>query len=427
MYILLALAFVERLIYICQTGTESMLVAYSGDSQNYLVSGLILAKTGVLTYNGSTTALIMPGISAVIAVLSMMFGEGELLLRAIQILWMAIGSLTLIFIYKAANLFVPKWCALLTSAVYLYPLHVVIDGYLFTECPFFLFFAMSLYYMLKMGSDSDFKYAVKFGLSVLAALMFRANVLILLFFAFIYLLIQNKYSFKELAKRVCVVAAILAVFIVPWTIRNYKLFDDFIPVTYGLYNPTYEGSMQGDFYPIEDELDYSIVEEQYWEQYGHYYNEDHSPKNPAIVQYLNHMHVKLTVEYRMGEWFKQKPLHFLKTHLLDKPRWILNWAWYWREFLGLKLHVPNILRKLNFLFCMLTFVLSFVRKKYRKEVSFLLITYAINLILVAYAMAIDRYAQAIMPYRYLVTGIGIYLVYDTVKYLFERRKNLRTE
>ena len=46
------------------------------------------------------------------------------------------------------------------------------------------------------------------------------------------------------------------IFVVPWTIRNYALYDAFIPLTYGVGNPMLRGTYQGANHPLDEELDY---------------------------------------------------------------------------------------------------------------------------------------------------------------------------
>lgn len=413
LYILFLIAILERVLYVTQFGLGNIM-AIESDSGNYLKAGIEFAKTGKLTYGGHISALIMPGITVLIGLACRIFGDGHVLLCALQIIWMSLGVTTMIFLYKAANVLLPKPFALCVAAVYLLPMHVSIDSYLLTEGPFFLFFAMSLYFMLKMGEDLSVKNAVGFGLSILGGLMFRANILILAGIALIYLLLLKKYTLRDIIVKTIIICVILAIFIIPWTIRNYRHFDAFIPVTYGANNPILDGTYQNNVYPVEDALDWSVTDSRYYEQYGHYYDENGALKNPDAYQYLQHMLCGIVANYRIEKWLEIEPLHFLKTYLIDKPRMVLNWPWHWIDFLGVDFELQCTLRKLNFLLCGIAFVLSLIRKKYRFVVSFLLSAYVVNLYLVSSAYAIDRYAEAIMPYRYLVAGIGFYLICDTL-------------
>ena len=120
--------------------------------------------------------------------------------------------------------------------------------------------------------------------------------------------------------------------------------------------------------------------------------------------------VKELANYRLRKWFSLRPASFLKTYLYIKPRQILNWVWYYIEMFGISLQTAHRLRQLNFLICSLTVVLSLILKRYRKEVLFLSACYFINLYMIAFSYAIDRYAQMIMPYRYILAAIGMELI-----------------
>lgn len=420
LYILLVLVVLERLLYAWQFGADAILVTI--DSVHYYEAGLAFAETGMLTYNGFLSALIMPGPTVIIGLLARVFQAGEPLMRAIQIVWLLLGSLTTVYLYKTVKLFAPNWAALLTAAAYLLPSHVAIDNYLMTEGPFYLFFAMTMYYMFKLGQDKELKSAFFCGLSALGGLMFRANITSFLLFALLYWVLLRKFSLKELLIRAGIICCVLAVFILPWTVRNYLRFGDFIPVTYGVGNPILDGTFYGDMCPVEEELDYVAAEEEFQAKYAAYFDENGQIKDPQQQQYLDHMQAGIIANYRLREWFEREPVHFLKTYLIVKPRQILNWPWYWSEFMGVSYQAIHRLTQLNFLFCGLTVLLSLLMKKYRKQVFFLTFCYFVNLYMVAFALPIDRYAQMLMPYRYIIAGLGLALTAEAIQNIWTRRR-----
>ena len=53
-----------------------------------------------------------------------------------------------------------------------------------------------------------------------------------------------------------VLVCALLVFVIPWSVRNYRIFHQFIPITNGAANPTLLGTYQGATAPADDELDY---------------------------------------------------------------------------------------------------------------------------------------------------------------------------
>ena len=413
----------ERLLFTAMDRTEySMIVS---DSSFYYQSGLDLIRTGQLIYRGYPTALIMPGISVLIGLLSLVFPEGLPLMYAIRFLWILMGSLVPLFLYRSIRLFAPKGCALLGSTVYLMPWHVQIDCFLLTECPYYLFFAMAFFYMLKMGEDARPRWTLFYALSVFGALMFRANILIFTAFTLLYLLVFKPRFRALLPRRALTVFLVLALFMVPWSIRNYRLYHAFIPVTYGAGNPLWEGTYQGEDPPSDEEIaalgeDFDAVAVL-------------AEKRPDLLDAQGRVHDVRTTQYveilinreiglyRLRTWWRLRPLGLLKSYLYVKPRSILNWVWYYIELPVISIAAAHRLRQLGFLFCALSFVLSFVLKKHRGPIVFLTAAYFINLLLLGTSYAIDRYAQMIMPYRYLLMGLGLELLWEALRRLRRRK------
>ena len=414
----------ERLAFTAWDGcSQSFIVS---DSPDYYESGLAFIRTGRIMYRGCPTALIMPGISVLIGLLSLVFPDGPALLYAIRIVWILLGSLVPLLLYRSLRLFVPKWCALLGSLVYLMPWHVQIDCFLLTEGPFCLFFALALYLMLKMGEDSRIRWAWFYALAIFGALMFRANVLIFTVFTLLYLVLCRRYAPRGLLRRALILALVLGVFIVPWTVRNYRLYHAFIPVTYGAGNPMYEGTLQGEDPPTEEEIlaldDGFDPRAVLAEKRPDLLEPDGTVRDPETKQYVDILLNRELGLYRLRVWWKLRPLGLLKSYLYVKPRTILNWVWYYIELAGISYAAAHRLRQLGFLFCALSFVLSLALKKHRRLILFLTFTYFANLLLLSTSYAIDRYAQMIMPYRYLIMGLGLDLLRELAARLRAKRK-----
>ena len=154
------------------------LMMEGGDSVNYYQSGLLFARTGQIRFGGrELSALVMPGTTVLVGVLSRFFSDGQPLQMAIRLTWALFGSFTPLFIYKSVRLFTPRWCALLTALIYVHPLFILIDSYMLTEGPNYMFFAMSLYYTLKMGEEDNPRDIWKYSFSVLGGLLFRTFII----------------------------------------------------------------------------------------------------------------------------------------------------------------------------------------------------------------------------------------------------------
>lgn len=418
--VLLGLVLLERIFLFFVIGPASI---SGSDDVGYLAGGLFFAETGMITvWEKVPTALIMPGMPLVTGLMALLFGESLAYLVSLKILWILMGCLTPWFVYKMVSLFVPRWYGILAAASFLLPNFAWMDNLILTETPYLLFSTMCLYYTFQMGESADRKYLRGYVLSFLLALFFRANILVMPVFTWAYLLLKRKYGWKELIRRLVVLAAVSLILLLPWTIRNAIRFDAFIPVSYGTYHPTMLGTYQGYGYPSDEELDYQTnVEEAVREVYPRYFNEDGSLKDPLQDQYITHLKHKLKLEYRLEQWWQKDPVSLLVSFLVIKPRTLLNWPWYWGT--GHQIILPFLegLGMVNFFLCAGTVLLSLVSRRKREICLFLTGYYFLNIYMIAMSCAIERYAALHMVTRYMLASIGIYLAVEAVKAWKARR------
>ena len=75
--------------------------------------------------------------------------------------------------------------------------------------------------------------------------------------------------------------------------------------------------------------------------------------------------------------------------------------------------------------CLLAVLLSFLQKKLVMPVWFLGLTYVVNLYIIAFALPVDRYGQACMPYRIILASIGVYLTVDFLQSKVRRKTPIK--
>lgn len=410
--LILALILAER-AYILHL--EGPMFSLESDDVDYIKSGIQFAKTGMITmHNSYPTAMILPGMPVILGLLSRIFGEGVELWTAAKVLWIICGTIEAFFIYKAVCELAPKWCGLIVMLAFLAPNLAWRDNLIMTETPFGLFFAMCLYFTFAMANRPEKKHFIGYVCSFMAAYMFRANIISLPLFTFIYLAIKKKYSFRQLSVRIGLLLAAFMLFTVPWTVRNHRLFDAFIPVSYGSGNPLLLGTYQGDGFPEEEEPDYyAIYGRSFQEEYAGYLDDDGNPL-PEYEQYVYLLNDGAIAKHRMKTWYSQDPVSFIKSYFVIKPLWMVNWVWYWNEYFGVSVGTLQLFRKAGMIFCVLTIALAFIKKQKREEAMLLAVLYAFNILILASAFACDRYAEMNMPLRYLLSGIGLALVAEII-------------
>ncbi len=420
LWLLIALLFLERLALILYIGVDEV---SSGDDVAYIRGGICFARTGIISvWEDAPTALIMPGMPIVTGLISRLCGEGTLYLGTVKVLWSLMGAFTALYLYRAARLYLPGRWALFAAAALLMPNRAWMDTIISTETPYTLFFLANFYYMLRLRSEPELPCLLRYTLSFLLALFFRANILVMPLFALVWVLTGRKCGVKKFAKGALIFCALCLVFFVPWTIRNYRIFDAFIPVSYGMGNPTLKGSYQGSTAPTDEELDYETnVDAIARQRYARYFDENGDYLNDSCMQYVSAMTDRLRADYRMRTWFSRDPVGFLRAYLIEKPMCMLTWVYYWGPDQPIILPLTNFLSKVNFVLCAVGAALSLLMKQKRGFVLLLCAVYWVNLYLIACSYAIERYAALLMPFRYMLGAVGLYLLFRLPAFAVRRK------
>lgn len=406
--IVMLVLLIERLYILFALGPQYTL---NSDDAEYVESGVEFARSGKITYCGVITAQIMPAMTVFIGLLSMIFGTGSLLWLVLKLCWITMGVFTAFFIYKVVGLFAPKWCGIVASLFLLLPNFIWMDNLLLTETPFIFLMSATVYFTLMMEKTGKWKYFWFCAVTYMLAFMLKANFALYPIFALIYLLL-SRYDRKKLIKQCICLACVVLCFVIPWSIRNYCLYDRFIPLTCGVGNPMLLGSYQGEGAPDDASLDYDLhVEKVLKEQNADYYNEDGSVKKDYYEAYLSLKHDEIKAKYRISVWLEENPLNFAKTYLYEKPRQMIEDVFYWQGILDVQKETLVKIRKIDFYICCLGLLAAFLLKKRRSVISFLWLLYLGNIYLYSLtSFAFDRYAETVSVLRYMLVGISLYLI-----------------
>ena len=418
--IIMMLLFLERVYAGYILGITYSLAS---DDASYIASGIEFIKTGHITMHGTISAQIMPGMPVLIGVVSFFTGEGRLFRFALKFLWYIMGSLSAFFIYKSILLFTPKVIAVIGVLPLFLANYVWMDNLILTETPFMLCFCIMIYATLMMGRSSKKFYFWLCALAYMLALMFKANIAPYPIFAMIYLL-SVKYELKLILKQGLILSMMVLCFIIPWSIRNYKLYDAFVPLTWGSGNPMLLGTYQGRGYPADEEMDYvNNVDKVMRQKYAHYYDESGNPRRDYWTKYLALESDGVKARYRMKEWFNTNPGYMIESYLILKPRYMINSVFYWETVFDVAADNLVIFKKINWYFCLLALFLSFNLKKYRQEILFFSALYMGNIYIYSLTFSFSRYSETLMPIRYIMVGVGILLLVQWRIKLVEEIRN----
>lgn len=411
-YILIVILFliIERLFALYSLG---FMYSLESDDLSYINSGIVFAKTGMITMHDSSypSAQIMPGMTVFIGILSLVLGEGKALWIVLKLIWILIGSLTAWYIYKSVNLYAAKWCGILATLPLFLMNYVWMDNLILTETPFLFLLTAMIYYTLSIGKNRDWKSFWGCAVSYMLALLLKANIAPYPIFALIYLFVL-KYDFKRLLCQSIILACIVSAFLIPWSIRNYKQFGSFIPLTYGAGNPTLLGTYQGKGYPLDEDLDYKVhVDDVLKEKYIDCYDESGQPK-AQYVKYLSLRKDEIKANYRIREWLSHDWKSFIFSYLFLKPIDMIRSVFYWDTVLGVEASRLLDIQFINALLCVAVVVSSLILKKRRSQVLYLALLYMGNIMIYAMTFSFDRYNASLMSIRFILVGIGFGLLVD---------------
>lgn len=132
-------------------------------------------------------------------------------------------------------------------------------------------------------------------------------------------------DWKESLKLLAIVTVMMMMLIAPWTIRNYKKFDRFIPISYNsgfnLYINNNENNVHGGWQSFDDIYKTPDLQEKI----------DKHLNNPlGSVKIASD--IELDFKPEAQKWIKENPIEFLKLGLIRVHSTYFNGAWdieYW--------------------------------------------------------------------------------------------------
>lgn len=409
--VILVIAIILHVIAISELGYNYSL---KSDDLSYINSGIIFYQTGQITMHNVISAQIMPGMTFLIAFFCLIFGTGSLLIIALKVLWIAMGIGAILALYKIIKLFTNnQFIAAVPCLFLLAPDFIWMNNLILTETPFLLSFMLLIYYSLKFIKDNSNKSYIMIIIYYIICLFIRPTIgLYPIFLAII--LLWKKYSFKELIKKGLIAALVLTICLAPWIYRNYKVFNRFIPLTYGMGNPLLLGTYQGYGYPLDEELDYiKNVDEKMSKEMAYYMREDTKRDHHKVFYLLKYDEMK--AKYRMREWWNNDKESMIRSYLFHKTKIMVYSSFYWEKIFNIPIGLNLILRKIDILMFMIASIIIIINKKYIKEFVMLIMIYGYHIILYDYSFAYERYAQTLFPIRFIIIGIGIKIIYEKIR------------
>lgn len=385
----------------------------NNDDLSYVGSGINYCKYDVVSMHGTyPSAQIMPLMPIAIGNLACIFETRESLFIVLKLLYLSMSVITLFGIYKIVKLFTPNYIAALSLLFFVTPDFLWMDNLVLTETPYMLCLVFMLYntIMLSKYKNGNNFYFYSLVAWYIVALLIRPTIGLFPLLIAIFLLI-NKYDIKVMFKQGIIAAVILVLVLTPWTIRNYMVWNKFIPLTYGMGNPLLLGSYQGSHTPDDSLINYDEVLPPLMEEDLKEYVYGNKVYPDQFRSYYSLEYDGVKAKYRIGKWKKEATKDYLYSMFVFKPRILVYNAFYWDEIFGISMSAIKVIRLIECILALLSFIyLVFINRKYVKEVIFITSILIYHVALYSYSFAFSRYGQTL----YFVYAILIAIALSSI-------------
>lgn len=373
----------------------------NNDDVRYIRTALVLLEKGMLVDSdvNKPTIAEMPGHALILAGIFKIFGypSGIMVFRIFQAFLQA-ASIYLLFLISRA-VFSDPWIGILAcilNAVYI-P-EIVSTGLILMEVVFKFLLLLLLYISICAVKTRDWRYYAAGGLIWASACLLRPTVSMFPAVVLVLWLIY-RYSFREMVKYALIAAVVFSIVMTPWWVRNYLVFDRFIPLALASGNPFLQGT---------------------------YINYDQSKNfmgyhpSPDAVE-MDRIEMQTGIR-RLKTYFWQSPLEYIRWYTLGKTWHLWHFPYYWKEVFGIRFNTAaklhTTLLKLGLLGGAAVFLSAYRR---RSAILFLTLGYFTVVHLPYFTFA--RYAYPVMPVVILLSAVGLksvgtaagYQLYKTVR------------
>jgi len=381
-WVVLLVAAAIRVAALLDTG-----ILYDGggfiDVVRFTDSARIMAETGRFSFAGvAASAYQMPGWPAFLAVFSAVTGSvpAEQLLVKSSLIVMSLGSIYLVYLLgrrvggTATGLIAAGALTVSMPQVYTGTLQL-------SETPFMLLLLLMTYLLIRLVDEPRWLTFAALLTVFLLATYVRQTALGFLGPALVYLLVR-RYDWRLLWRQMLVVVLVLVVALTPWWVRNYRVFDRFVPFTSFGGAPFFEGTFQR-FEPYgTGSFDAMVV---VLKQAG--------PSEPERSQAL-----VAAGRVRLAERWSEDPVGVLVTYTVMKPAAAWLMPFYWDKVFGisgywvLRIHALAMVLGLGLL------VTLSIRSRARAEFLLFLCNVAVITAGAGYYLGLSRYVYPYVPF-----------------------------
>lgn len=175
------------------------------------------------------SAFMPPGYVYFLALMFFLFGESLFTFILVQCIHALLGALSCVILYKLANTVFSETVGIISGFLMaVYPPLIYSVAEIHSISIYILLNILLVWILLGISDTSHIKTIVLSGLAVGFLALFRAEMVLVIPLLTLWLLVHTFRRRKRWRAALFFTAAVLV--IAPWTIRNYLVFDRFLPI-----------------------------------------------------------------------------------------------------------------------------------------------------------------------------------------------------
>lgn len=381
--IILAFACLLRLHYVLNAYHEPLV----WDQLEYTKLAIQLLEKGIYAYRDTEpNTLVTPGLPMLLTAVYGIVGYDpiEPALTVIRVLQCFVCLPAILFIYlTGARLFQPAVGLLAACFAAVYPSYVWSTALILTEVPFLSCLTALVYMQVRIIQDNRRRDHLWFGLLLGLTVLIRPNVLPLAVVPYLFLWFSgNRRRMFVFALQA---AAMFALVLLPWWVRNWMTFHSFIFIAKGEAGNPFLGGTDPYF---RGTIDWSQIDE-----------------SDQLAEGLR----------RIKQGLIEQPLLWMKWMTIGKFTYFFRTLWVGPY----PFYVPDwyyyVLNKLHFLIVYAGLTLLAVMGTRSRAYAFLAVSFAIVCGVHLLFIPVDRYAYGMLPFLMLGTAHAAVVV---LRFLF---------
>lgn len=372
----------------------------NNDDVKYIQSARLFINEGVLAYNTGNlpSAFIMPGITVLLAGFMKIFGQGEAAIIAFRLFQVLQQALCIYLIYwLGKRFFNPRVgvVAAIISALYLPDYYTA--GVILSEMTFRTLLLLLICTTVIALERSQGKWYIYIGILVAVAAYFKPQ--ISLYPAIFLLLWWKKHvTWRHMLKYMSFIGGVYVLLLLPWWIRNYTVFHEWIVFTNSGGSPFLLGTKIYHLMPPEG----------FFAAHPEYHPD-------TLFQGADHTAIQKGLDI-LSYGFTHEPLKYIYWYTLGKWVDLYFQPFYWKAIFGISVPVMYVLQVILTGVC-----IAGILKAIRKHVANLLLLYLSLIYLTAIYMpffAFSRYGYPNMP---LLILFGAYFIVQRMQMKEQQR------